>query len=159
MSNATYRSCNKAASQVPTIPTVANCFHSKAKRFQTNRATRNYVRSRSMNLWIEYVQDMWGCGVTAPRILNLGNRGIWMVSFKPRSLRPGINKMGEPQSKSGRCGDEKNNFLMLGIEPRFLSRPECRYRCRGDDDIVTSHLSSQSIQRFVARQHLRNMQQ
>jgi hypothetical protein len=139
---------------LPTIPTVANCFHSKAKRFQTNRATRNYVHCRSMNLWTEYVQDVCGCGSTAPRILNLGTRWIWMVSFKPRPLCPDINKMGEPQNKSGRCGDEKNIFLQLGIESRFLSRPDARYRSRGDEDIKMSliylSIGSQMAVRLLA---------
>jgi hypothetical protein len=43
--------------------------------------------------------------------------------------------MGEPQSQSVRCEDEKNILLLPGIEPRILGRPECRYRSRGDDNI------------------------
>jgi hypothetical protein len=31
-------------------------------------------------------------------------------------------RLGGPQSRSGRCGEEKK-FALLGIEPEFLGRP------------------------------------
>jgi hypothetical protein len=47
-------------------------------------------------------------------ILDLGTRRTWVVSFTPRPLYPGGNRprhrpdrrLGGPQSRSGRCGEE-----------------------------------------------------
>jgi hypothetical protein len=37
------------------------------------------------------------------------------------TLRPGENRStGEPQSKTGRFGEDKNLLSMPGIEPRFV---------------------------------------
>jgi hypothetical protein len=58
-------------------------------------------------------------------ILDLGIRWRWIVSFTPLPLYPRGNglrfpldgRLGEPQSRSGCCGEEKN-VALLGIEPR-----------------------------------------
>jgi hypothetical protein len=55
---------------------------------------------------------------------------VRVVSFKPRPLYPRgkspgntlDRRLGEPQSRSGRCGEEKNTMVLPGIEPRFLDR-------------------------------------
>jgi hypothetical protein len=52
----------------------------------------------------------------APRILDLGSRWRWVVSFTPRPLYsqgkspwyPLDRRLGGPQSRSGRGGEEKN---------------------------------------------------
>jgi hypothetical protein len=58
-------------------------------------------------------------------ILDLGTRWRLVVSFKPRPLLyprgksplyPLDRRLGGPQSRSGRCEDEKN-LAVLGIEP------------------------------------------
>jgi hypothetical protein len=67
----------------------------------------------------------WVRGGTAPRILDLGARWRWMVSFTPRPLysqgkssqNPLDRRVGEPQSRSGRGGEEKNSQPPPGIEP------------------------------------------
>jgi hypothetical protein len=60
-------------------------------------------------------------------ILDLSTRLRWLVNFTPRPLYSRENspsyplnrRLGEPQSRSGRCGEEKN-LLPL---PRIESRP------------------------------------
>jgi hypothetical protein len=58
----------------------------------------------------------WGSGGIAPRILYLGTRWRWAVSFTPRPLYPQgkspwcplDRRLGGPQSRSG-CGSEEKN--------------------------------------------------
>jgi hypothetical protein len=60
----------------------------------------------------------------APRILDLGTRWRWVVSFTVRPLYPqGKNPwypldrtLGGPQSRSGRGGEEKNSQPLSGLE-------------------------------------------
>jgi hypothetical protein len=67
----------------------------------------------------------WGNGGIAPRIIDLGTRWRWVVSFTPRPLYPqGKNpwyplnrRLGGPQSRFGHCGEEKNSQPPPGIEP------------------------------------------
>jgi hypothetical protein len=66
-----------------------------------------YLRTTPWRLW-------WSGGI-APRILKLGTLWRWMVSFTPRPLYPQRNctwypldrRLGGPQSRSGRGGEEK----------------------------------------------------
>jgi len=68
----------------------------------------------------------WGSGCIAPRILNRGDRWRWVVSFNvPAALPllwetryPLYRRLGEPQIRSKRGGEEKN------IPP--LSLPEIK---------------------------------
>jgi hypothetical protein len=63
-----------------------------------------------------------GSGNTAPRILELGSRWRWVVSFTPRRI-PGTQWIGRwLYSRAGlrRFGEEKNLFSLPGIELRFL---------------------------------------
>jgi hypothetical protein len=70
-------------------------------------------------------EDVLGSGGTAPRILDLGTRRRWVVSFTPRPLYlqgespwyPWNKRLGGPQSGSGRGGEEKNYQPPPGIEP------------------------------------------
>jgi hypothetical protein len=67
----------------------------------------------------------WGSGGIAPRTLDLGTRLRWVVSFMPRPLypqgkSPGYpldRRLGRPQSRSGRGGEEQNSQPPSGIEP------------------------------------------
>jgi len=57
-----------------------------------------------------------GSGGIATRVLDLGNRWRWVVSSTPRPLYPQgrspcyplDKRLGGPQSRSGRGGEEKN---------------------------------------------------
>jgi hypothetical protein len=66
----------------------------------------------------------WGSGGIAPHILDLGTRWRWVVSFTlrplyPQGKRPSYpldRRLGGPQSRSGRGGEEKNSQPPPGIE-------------------------------------------
>jgi hypothetical protein len=71
----------------------------------------------------------WGSGDTAPRILDLGTRWRWVVSFTPRLLypqgkspwqQPLDRRLGGPQSRSGRGGEEKNSQPLPGLKPLII---------------------------------------
>jgi hypothetical protein len=63
------------------------------------------------------MKTYWGSGGIAPRIIHLGTRWAWVVSFTPRPLYPQKKgpryplgrKLGGPQSWSRRGGEEKNS--------------------------------------------------
>jgi hypothetical protein len=73
----------------------------------------------------------WGSRGITLRILDLGTRWRWVVSFTPRSLYPQgkslwyplDRSLGGPQSRSGRGGEEKNSQPPPGIEPQNFERP------------------------------------
>jgi hypothetical protein len=70
----------------------------------------------------------WGSVDIAPRILDLGTRWRWVVSFTPRPLYPQgkspryplDRRLGGPQSRSGRSGEEKNSKPLPGLEPPVI---------------------------------------
>jgi len=57
-----------------------------------------------------------------PLILNLGTRWNWVVNFTPGKKLPYQVKMrlGGPQGRSGRFGEEKARFLLPGFELLFF---------------------------------------
>jgi hypothetical protein len=69
-----------------------------------------------------------GNGGIAPRILDLGSRWRWVISFTPRPLHsqgkslryPLHRSLGGPQSRSGSDGEEKNSQPPTGIETQEL---------------------------------------
>jgi hypothetical protein len=71
------------------------------------------------------MKTYWGSGDIAPLILVLGTRCRWVVSFTPWPLYPQgkspwyplDRRLGGPQSRSGRGGEEKNSQPAPGIEP------------------------------------------
>jgi hypothetical protein len=71
------------------------------------------------------MKTYWGSGGMAPRILDLGTRWRWVVSFMPRPLYPQgkspwyplDRRLGGPQSRYEHGGEEKNSQPLLGIEP------------------------------------------
>jgi hypothetical protein len=77
----------------------------------------------------------WGSGGITPRILDLGTRWRWMVSFTPRPLYPPGNspwypfdiRLGGPQSPSGYGGEEKNSQPLPGLEPPINQPVAQRY--------------------------------
>jgi hypothetical protein len=70
------------------------------------------------------MKSYWGSGGIVPRIIDLGT--IWrsVVSFTPGRFTPRERapwypldrKMGGLQSRSGRCGEEKNSQPLQGLE-------------------------------------------
>jgi hypothetical protein len=60
-------------------------------------------------------------------ILNLGTRWMRVATFTPLPFKPQGNgprypmdrRLGGPQSRTGRCDDEKNALFPPGIEPQF----------------------------------------
>jgi hypothetical protein len=85
------------------------------------------------------MKTYWGNGCIAPCILDLGTRWRWVVSFTPRPLYPKKKspwypldrRLGGPQSRSGRGGEEKNSQTPPGIEPPNSdrsARSQARYR-------------------------------
>jgi hypothetical protein len=74
-----------------------------------------------------------GVEVQLHSFFDLGTRWRWVVSFTPRPLYPqGKNpwypldmRLGGPQSRSGRGGEEKNSQPPPGIEPSNRDRPDC----------------------------------
>jgi hypothetical protein len=82
------------------------------------------------------MKTYWESVRTAPRILDLGTRLRWVVSFMPwplfsqgKSPWYPLDRLGGPQSRSGRGGEEKNSQPPPGIESKyrrfkFLSQPE-----------------------------------
>jgi hypothetical protein len=75
--------------------------------------------------WAPRHEDILGSGDIAPRILDLGTRWRWVVSFTSRPLYPQgkspwyplDRRLGESQSRSGRGGEEKNSQPPPGIVP------------------------------------------
>jgi hypothetical protein len=71
------------------------------------------------------IKTYWGSGGIVPRILELGTRWRWVVSFTPRPLYPQVKspwypsdrRLGGPRSRSGRGSEEKNSQLPPGTEP------------------------------------------
>jgi hypothetical protein len=67
-------------------------------------------------------EGVLGSGGIAPRILDLVNRWMFVVSFMPQPLYPQRNgpwypldrRLGGPQSRSGRSGEEKNSQPLRG---------------------------------------------
>jgi hypothetical protein len=76
-----------------------------------------------------------GSGGIAPRIFNLGTRWRWVVSFTPPPLYPQgkspwyplDKRLGEPQSRSGHSGEEKNSQSLPGYEPSIIQPVAQRY--------------------------------
>jgi hypothetical protein len=75
----------------------------------------------------------WGSGGIAPRILDLGTRLRWVVSFTPQPLYsqgkipcyPLDRRLGGPQSRCGCGGEEKNSQPPPVIELWNPDRPAC----------------------------------
>jgi hypothetical protein len=72
------------------------------------------------------VKAYWGSGGIAPHILDLGTRWRWVFSFTARPLYlqgkspwyPWDRRLGGPQRRSGRGGEEKNSQPPPGIEAK-----------------------------------------
>jgi hypothetical protein len=77
----------------------------------------------------------WGSGGITPRILDLGTRWRWVVSFTPQLIYPQgkspwyplDRRLGGPQNRSGRAGEEKNSQPLPGLEPQIIQPVAQRY--------------------------------
>jgi hypothetical protein len=71
------------------------------------------------------MKTYWGSGGIVPRIVDLGTRWRWVVSFTLRPLYPHgkspwyplDRRLGGSQSRSGRSGKEGNSKPLPGLEP------------------------------------------
>jgi hypothetical protein len=77
----------------------------------------------------------WGSGGIPPCIIDLGTRWRWGVNFTPRPLYPQGKspwgpldwRLGGPQNRSGRGGEEKNSQPLPGLEPSIIQPEAQRY--------------------------------
>jgi hypothetical protein len=77
------------------------------------------------------MKTYWGSGGVAPRILDLGARWRWVVSFTPQPLKPQgkspwyqlVRRLGGTLNSSGHGGEEKNSQPSPGIEPWNFDGP------------------------------------
>jgi hypothetical protein len=74
----------------------------------------------------------WGSGCIDPHFLDLGASWRWVVSFTPQPLYPWgksprypLDRLDGPQSRSGRCGDEKH---LLPFPWSAVRDPGARYK-------------------------------
>jgi hypothetical protein len=87
----------------------------------------------------------WGSRGIAPRILDLGTRWKRVVGT-PRLLYPQgkspwhslVRRMSGSQSRSGRCGEEKNSQPLLGLEPPIIQ--PVALRCSTDISWLSASL-------------------
>jgi hypothetical protein len=66
----------------------------------------------------------------APRILDLGTRWKWVVSFTPiyfRGKNPLDRRLGGSHSRSGRGVEKKNSQPLPGLEPPIIQPVAQRY--------------------------------
>jgi hypothetical protein len=81
------------------------------------------------------MKTYWGSGGIAPRILDLGTRWRRVVSLTPQLIYPKVKspwypldrRLGGPQSRSGRGGEEKNSQLLQRLEPPIIQLVAQRY--------------------------------
>jgi hypothetical protein len=82
--------------------------------FSKSAATCNMTLKRILR-----ALNLSGGGGTVPCIVNLGTRWRWVVSFTPRLFYTkvrahrtlGDKRLGRPQIRSGRCGEERNPMV------------------------------------------------
>jgi hypothetical protein len=85
--------------------------------------------------WAPHYEGVLESGGIAPRIIDIGSRWRWVVSFTPRPLYPQgksplyplDRRLGGPQSRSGRGGEEKNSQHIPGLEPPIIQPVAQRY--------------------------------
>jgi hypothetical protein len=98
----------------------------------------------------------WGSGGIAPRIPDLGTRWRRVVSFTPLPLYskgkspwcPFDRRLGGPQSRSGRVGEEKNSQLLPELEPKIIQSVA---HCYNSELSQLQILCSEEINSFLKR--------
>jgi hypothetical protein len=77
----------------------------------------------------------WGVEIQLHAFFDLGTRWRWVVNFTPQPLYtqgrspwyPLGRRLGGPQSRSGRGGEEKNSQRLPGLEPPIIQSVAQRY--------------------------------
>jgi hypothetical protein len=85
--------------------------------------------------WAPRLGGVLRSGGIAQRILDLGSRWRWVVSFTARSpysqgkspWYPLVRRLGGPQSRSWRGGKENNSQPLPGLEPPIIQPVAPRY--------------------------------
>jgi hypothetical protein len=75
-------------------------------------------------------EGVLGSECIAPRILDLGTRWKWALSFNPRGKSPWYPlewRLGGPQSRSERGGEEENSQPLPRLEPPIIQPVAQRY--------------------------------
>jgi hypothetical protein len=99
----------------------------------------NWVCGLKINLSLCFLTEhhaikaYWGVEVWLHSFFDLSTRCRWVVSFTLRLLysqgkspwNPLDRRLGEPQSRSGCGGEEKNSQPLTGTEPKNPARPAC----------------------------------
>jgi hypothetical protein len=81
------------------------------------------------------MKEYWGSEYIAPNIIDICTRWRWVVSFKHRQVYlqgkslwyPLDRRLGGPQCRSGRGGEEKNSWSLPGLEPLIIQPVAQRY--------------------------------
>jgi hypothetical protein len=114
------------------------CYTKSVFMLMTNMATRNsdFVTEKLNSCPCALTEHHamkanWGSGGLTPRILDLGARGRWVVSFTPRPLYPQGKSLWYPlggtRRQSGHGGEEKNSQSLQGLEPSTILPAAQRY--------------------------------
>jgi hypothetical protein len=98
------------------------------------------------------MKTYWGSRGIAPHILDLGTKWRSVVSFTPRPLYPQRKgplypldrRLGGPQSRSGRGGEEKNPKLLPGLESPIIQAVAQRYTTQLSRTVAVNILHKQS---------------
>jgi hypothetical protein len=93
-------------------------------------------------------EGVLGNGSIAPRILDFGTRWKCVVSFTIRPFYPQGNspwyslnrRLGRPQSRSGRSGEEKNSQLLPRLEPPIIQPVAQRYTTKLSRLLLERHM-------------------
>jgi hypothetical protein len=84
--------------------------------------------------WLPRHEGVFESGGIAPRILDLSTRWRWSASRPSRFIPQGKipwcpldKRLGEPQSRSGRCGEGKNSQALSRLETPITQTVTQRY--------------------------------
>jgi hypothetical protein len=111
--------CSQLSLSVDPIVSQLNPVHRLTFCALTEHQTTGVLRSRGM----------------VPRILDLGTRWRWVVSFTPGRFTPQLKspccpldrRLCGPQSRPGRGGEERNSQPLSGLEPPIMQPVTQRY--------------------------------
>ena len=130
-------------------------YHATSKQSTTQELTLRSFPARTIPVICGYKvnlrcpcalhEGVTGSGSRAT--LNFSTRWRRVVSLSSRPLYPKVNgshyplptRLGRPDSRSGQFGDSKNPLPLLGIKPRFLSRP-ARSQCLSSESAILTPL-------------------
>jgi hypothetical protein len=110
-----FRTCYMPRRSGSTETLHSECINERSCPLDLNMLPKKYFRVRPRE-------------IPPPLLTSALDGGVWSASrpgrFTPRGKNtryPLDRRLSGPLSRSGRCGEEKNLLLLLGIEPRPLS--------------------------------------